>query len=214
VSDPLRISVKAVLFDYGKVLSGPEKIESWHGMRAVLGISDPEFREAYWKYRDDYDRGTLSGTEYWNQIARDLGFPLQESNLLELQKLDVEMWTDPNPPMIEWAHRLKQAGIRIGILSNIGDAMEQGVRAKFPWVEGFTHATWSHRLKMRKPEPEIYAAAAKGLGVAPAEVLFIDDREDNIAGAQAAGMQGVVYVRHVEFQREMERMGLAALLGL
>ena len=206
------LPVKAVLFDYGRVLSGPEKAESWHGMRDLLGLSEEKFREMYWKYRDHYDRGTLSGTEYWSNIARDVAFPLQGNHLLELKKLDVEMWTELNPPMVEWAHRLKSAGLRIGILSNIGDAMEEGIRAKFAWVEGFTHATWSHRLKMRKPEPEIYAAAAQGLGVEPSEVLFIDDREDNIAGARAAGMRGVVYALHGEFEQELERMGLAQLL--
>jgi putative hydrolase of the HAD superfamily len=205
-------SVKAVLFDYGRVLSGPEKVESWQGMRALLGLSESKFLELYWKYRDDYDRGTLSGTEYWRSIARDVTFPLKNSGLVELEQLDVEMWTDPNPPMVDWAGRLKRAGIRTGILSNIGDAMEAGVRAKFAWLEGFTHITWSHLLKMRKPEPAIYTAAAKGLGVEPGEVLFIDDREDNIAGAQAVGMLGVVYGAHAEFEREMERMGLGALL--
>ncbi|HYP74445.1 MAG TPA: HAD family phosphatase [Polyangiaceae bacterium] len=213
MSDSLNdLSLKAVLFDYGKVLTRPERVESWNGMRDLLGLSEENFREMYWKYRDHYDRGTLSGTEYWSNIARDVSFPLQESSLVELKKLDVEMWTEPNPPMVEWAHRLKSAGLKIGILSNIGDAMEQGVREKFAWVETFTHVTWSHALKMRKPEREIYAAAAKGLGVEPGEVLFIDDREDNIAGARAAGMRGVVYAVHAEFEREMARIGLGALL--
>src|SRR4051794_27297671 len=149
MSDALNdLAVKAVLFDYGKVLSGPEKVESWNGMRDLLGLSEDEFHEMYWKYRDDYDRGMLSGTEYWSNIARDVAFTLQTSSLDELKKLDVEMWTELNPPMVEWARRLKRAGVRIGILSNIGDAMEEGVRAKFAWVEEFTHATWSHRLKM------------------------------------------------------------------
>jgi len=206
------LPVKAVLFDYGKVLSGPEKVEAWHGMHDLLRLSEEKFRELYWKYRDDYDRGTLSGTEYWSSIATDSAFLLENDSLIELKQLDVEMWTDLNSPMIEWAQRLQSAGIKTGILSNLGDAMEHGVLAKFAWISGFTHATWSHRLKMRKPEPAIYAAAAKGLGVEPGEVLFIDDREDNIAGAQAAGMRGVVYTRHADFEREMDRMGLEALL--
>ena len=213
MSDPANaVPVKAVLFDYGKVLSGPEKVESWHGMRDLLGLSEAKFGELYWKYRDDYDRGTLSGTEYWSNIAREIAFPFADQRLTELQQLDVEMWTDLNLPMVEWAQRLQNAGILTGILSNIGDAMEQGVRAKFTWIDGFTHATWSHTLKMRKPEPEIYAAAAHGLGVEPSQVLFIDDREDNVAGARAVGMRAVVYGPHAEFERELERMGLGALL--
>ena len=55
-----------------EVLSGPEKGESWNGMRYLLGLSERKSREVYWTHRHDYDRGALSGTEHWSNIARDV----------------------------------------------------------------------------------------------------------------------------------------------
>jgi putative hydrolase of the HAD superfamily len=46
---------------------------------------------------------------------------------------------------------------------------------------------------MRKPEKEIFLYAAKTLGLAPAECVFVDDMEANVAAAQACGMTGVLH---------------------
>ncbi len=90
--------------------------------------------------------------------------------------------------------------------------MAAGIRAKFDWIGNFRHAVWSHELLMRKPEPAIYTAAVKGLGVPAAEILFLDDRQENIDAAIAAGLQGLVYTSHSSFEDEMRRRGLGYLL--
>lgn len=205
--------IQAVLFDYGQVLSQGPNTAAWEQMRAVTGGSAETFHNAYWTPRHDYDRGTLSGTAYWHTVAGAAGHAgLSEDELQALYKSDLDLWTDLNQPMIAWAQQLQQRGVRTGILSNIGDRMETGIRERFDWIEAFDHCTWSHSLKMAKPEPEIYAHAAKGLGVPPQTVLFIDDREENIRGAQAAGMVGILYATHAKFLDDMRAMGLESLL--
>jgi putative hydrolase of the HAD superfamily len=116
--------------------------------------------------------------------------------------------------MVDWALRLQAAGTPTGVLSNLGDAMTEGVLARQPWLAGFDHLLWSHTLKLAKPEPEIYRHAAEGLGFAPANILFIDDRADNIAAAIATGMQAIQYTDHSTFLREMQARGLTHLLQL
>jgi putative hydrolase of the HAD superfamily len=54
----------------------------------------------------------------------------------------------------------------------------------------------------------------KGLGVPAGEILFVDDREENILAARAVGMVAMQYSGHGEFVREMERLGLGWLLAL
>ncbi|MBS1815689.1 MAG: HAD family phosphatase [Acidobacteria bacterium] len=207
--------ISAVLFDFGLVLSEPPRPSSWSAMLELLGANDTAFHDAYWKYRDDYDKGTLSGTEYWQQIARDLSISVDETSIKSLKEHDVELWTDMNEPMVEWVHRLQKTGLRTGVLSNIGDAMAEGICAKFIWIGGFTHCVWSHALKMRKPEPEIYVEAAKGLGVPAGEILFIDDRPENVEAAEKAGMRGIVYAKHFPtFEQDMKAAGYGQLLGV
>ena len=114
--------------------------------------------------------------------------------------------------MLDWAQRLQRAGVRTGILSNLGDAMAAGVLARFDWLGHFNHCTWSHTLGIAKPEPAIYLHAAEGLRTEPRAILFIDDRADNVEGARAAGMQAVQYTSHTAFVAEMEANGFAHLL--
>ena len=204
--------VSAVLFDFGMVLSGPPSPAAWEAMKALLCLTEDAFHAAYWAPRDDYDRGTLNADSYWDAVASEANITLNAADRTRLIALDVDLWTEMNLPMIAWVQSLHAVGVRTGILSNIGDAMAAGIRAKFDWIGNFHHAVWSHELLMRKPEPAIYAAAVKGLGVPAAEVLFLDDRKENIDAAIAAGLQGLVYATHSSFEREMRERGLGYLL--
>lgn len=205
-------SIKAVLFDYGMVLSGPPLPAAWERMKSITGIDEEEFHSGYWAPRHAYDRGTHTGVEYWRLVGAHCGLQIDDHQVAALIAADNELWTQPNPPMIEWAQQLQHAGVRTGILSNLGDEMHQGLLSRFDWFERFDLCTFSYTLKLAKPETEIYLHAAKGLETAPNEILFIDDRQVNIAGAQQAGMQTLCYGSHEAFEREMMERGLSSLL--
>jgi putative hydrolase of the HAD superfamily len=204
--------VRAVLFDYGLVLTGPPHAPAWEAMKNLLRCEEEAFHAAYWAPRHEYDRGTLNGEGYWRAVAAKLGRSLDPASLNDLLHADTELWTQPNAPMIEWANALQAAGVPTGILSNLGDAMEAGVLERCPWLMRFSHRTFSHRLRLAKPEPAIYAAAAHGLGVSPENILFVDDREENIDGALRAGMQAMLYTDQAAFVTSMHEAGLAWLL--
>jgi HAD superfamily hydrolase (TIGR01509 family) len=46
---------------------------------------------------------------------------------------------------------------------------------------------------VRKPSKEAYLGATAALGVAPADCLFVDDRRENVAAAEAVGMKGHLF---------------------
>jgi putative hydrolase of the HAD superfamily len=206
------IKIEAVLFDYGMVLSGPPDPRARMEMERVLGVDETAFQTVYWRHRDAYDRGVLGGVAYWESVARDLHRALSAVDLDALIRADNKLWTQPNEPMIEWAAKLQKAGIKTGILSNLGDSMEAGIFARFPWLAEFAHHTFSHRLGIAKPDVAIYRHAAEGLGVQASEILFVDDKEENIAAARIAGMVAVQYSGHDAFVHEMQSLGLGWLL--
>jgi putative hydrolase of the HAD superfamily len=203
--------VTAVLFDYGMVLSGPASPAAWAHMLEITGLDEERFHAGYWAPRHEYDRGTYTGAAYWLEVGRHAGLELSPAQLAELIDADTALWTDANQPMIDWAARLQQAGTKTGILSNLGDEMMVGVLGRMKWLEAFDHRVFSHTLKLAKPEAAIYQAAADGLGVPAAEILFVDDRADNCEGGRAAGMQVVQYGEHEAFVSEMERRGFGEL---
>ena len=204
--------IRAVLFDYGMVLSGPPLPAAWERMKYLTALDEASLHAGYWAYRHAYDRGTHTGEEYWRLVAAHSGVAIDDEQVAALIAADNELWTQPNPPMIAWAQRLQQAGIRTGVLSNLGDAMHAGVMGSFDWFDQFHHCTFSHELKIAKPEVEIYQHAAAGLGTPPGAILFIDDREENILGAQKAGMQTLRYSSHEGFEKEMRERGFGSLL--
>ena len=65
---------------------------------------------------------------------------------------------------------------------------------------------------MAKPEPAIFLKAAEALDTPPSLILFIDDREDNVAAAIATGMTAIQYTDHAAFEREMRGLGFSSLL--
>jgi putative hydrolase of the HAD superfamily len=206
-------TIHAVLFDFGMVLSGPPDPASWERLKRVFAADETSFHQAYWSHRDDYDRGTLTSRAYWQIVADDLHQPLSPEALAELVAADIGLWTQPNQEMIDWASSLQRAGIKTGILSNMPDAMEVGIVQTFAWLADFDHHTWSHRLLLAKPEPAIYHHAAEGLGLPPSEILFIDDRMENIAAAEAVGMQAIQYTNHAAFVQTMNERGFGSLLN-
>ena len=206
--------VKAVLFDYGVVLSGPPDAAAWARMLTITGLSEAEFGPAYWAPRHDYDRGFHTGIEYWRAAGRHAGREFSEQQLADLMDADNALWTQVNQPMGDWSLRLHAAGTPTGVLSNLGDAITDGVLARQPWLGGFDHLVWSHTLKLAKPDPEIYRIAAEGFGYEPANILFIDDRENNAAAGVAAGMQVILYTTQSAFEEEKMCRGLGSLWHL
>jgi putative hydrolase of the HAD superfamily len=208
------ISVNAVLFDYGMVLSSSPDPAAWSRMRTIANLSEEALHREYWAHRHAYDRGDLTAEAYWNQAATEAGIVITPAQLTQLIAADVDYWSTLNPPMLDWAKRLQQAGVRTGILSNMPDAMEAGLRARHRWIEAFDHHTWSHAINLAKPEPAIYLHAAEGLHTPPANILFLDDKLENIEAAIAVGMQAIQYTTHNAFEQEMHIRGLDSLLQL
>jgi putative hydrolase of the HAD superfamily len=207
-------SIQAVLFDYGMVLSGSPDPAAWARIRTITGLSEELLHREYWGHRHAYDRGDLNANTFWHTVASGAGITITPNQFTDLIAADTDLWSTLNPPMIAWVERLQRAGIRTGILSNMPDAMEVGLRARHHWIEAFDHHTWSHAVNRAKPEPEIYHHAAEGLRTPPENILFLDDKIENIDAAIAAGMQAIQYIDHAAFEREMQARGFGALLQL
>ena len=196
------------------VLSGPPEPAAWARILSVSGIDESPLHAGYWAHRHDYDRGALRGPAYWHAVAHHAGTSFDQAQVEALIAADTDLWTDMNLPMVEWAARLHAAGIRTGILSNIGDSIAEGICAKLPWLAEFDHCTWSHAYNMAKPERAIYHLTAEALNTDPEHILFIDDRADNIAAARDIGMRAIQYSTHGAFASEMRERGLGWLLDV
>lgn len=62
--------------------------------------------------------------------------------------------------------------------------------------------------RLSKPDPAIYHLAMKRFGIAPGEALFIDDRIENVRGAEAVGLSGHHFRDSATLAEELVRLGL------
>ena len=206
------MNLRAVLFDFGMVLSTAPIATAHQSLLGISALDADVFDRHYWAHRHAYDEGKFTGESYWQKVASDAGIKLSAQQIKDLVAADILMWSGINVPMLEWARSIGRAGFKTGILSNIGFELATAMEKNFPWVEEFKYSIWSCRLAMAKPDPKIFHCAQEKLQVAPQEILFIDDREENIRAAREAGFHGIIFKDVDQLRRDLKEQGLAKLL--
>jgi len=191
--------VRAVIFDFGNVIAFPVAPEKIARAAADCGLSVEQFSNAFWKPRLEYDAGLLEPAEYWNAVAAAAGTTFDPAMLPTLIRHEVEFWNDFDARVLAWIATLRAKGIRTGILSNLPRVLGEALRATPGFLNHFDHVTFSYELRMIKPDPGIYHHALDGLGTAPAEALFLDDKQLNVDGALAVGLKAELYTTWEDF---------------
>lgn len=86
---------------------------------------------------------------------------------------------------------LDATGVRLGCLSNDVREWSKLLRERFGLGEYLTDWFVSGDLGVRKPDSEAFAILCRRLDVVPDRILLIDDREENVLAARAAGLQAL-----------------------
>ena len=203
------MQLKAILFDYGKVLSLSPTADDWARLGEVFGVSSEQLQEPYWDLRLDYDRAVYTGQTYWFAVAERLGKRISHADVHRLIALDNNQWTTTNPEMLEFAWQAKAAGLKIGILSNMQSDMLAAMKQRLSWLGRFDAQVYTCDIGAVKPEAEAYHAALAALRVSAGECLFFDDKEANVEGARAVGMHATLFEGNTETAyAAVERLGV------
>lgn len=204
--------LKAVVFDYGLVLSGPRAQWAIDDALKLTGLGRERFEEVYWKFRERYDVGSLSGAAYWHLSLEDAGMAPAPALVAELVRLDGAMWCTQNAELAAWLPRLRAAGTNTAILSNMGDAVRAAIEQNCPWVHACNVRVWSHDVGFTKPDVRIYNHTVNRLGLETAEVLFLDDRIENVEAARRCGMHALVFSTVDQLRRDLGKSRLLSEL--
>jgi len=208
------VPIRAVILDYGGVVSTPPSSERMALMAAVLGVRADLFRTMYPTDRAPYDRGDLSPTTYWLKFADDVHVRLDFTQIEELRRLDVEMWSRVNPQMIRWIECLSEAGLKTALLSNMISDMAVHARKTFSWLNRLTYQVLSCEVRLVKPDRAIYERCLERLRVTPPETLFVDDSEINVQAARALGITSIRFQSIGQLRDELAASPLAILPSL
>lgn len=186
--------IKAVIFDYGNVISLTHTGDCGPEMEKLTGIPANVFRAAYEVYRFEFDRGTINGSQMYSKTLAHYGY-IKESKDEELTKklarMDLETWRGFHQDVTDWGLSLQKQGYKLGILSNMPYEFLDLYEKDIPMFTNADFTTFSCRVHLIKPEKGIYEDCLKGLNVKPEEAVFFDDILENIEAAKALGINAI-----------------------
>ncbi len=185
--------VRAVIFDFGGVLSFPPTGQDWQALAEIVGVPLSAFHQEYWRERDDYDVDRFDSAAYWRRVGRAFGRELTGGDIQKLTGLDNQQWVRENANSMAVVRAARAAGLKIAVLSNMHSDLLSYVRQSFPWFGEFDVQVFSCESGMAKPSLASFVHTAKLLGVCPEEILVVDDRQPNLDGAARAGMKTLLF---------------------
>ncbi len=186
-------SIKAVIFDYGGVLSLPPDNKKMLKLAETSSLEPALFEREYRRHRSEYDRGTLTAADYWLEILAAGGVTAGGKLTETLTRLDIEIWTVINHTMVDWSSLLKERGYRTAVLSNMPRETLAYINRTFPWINNFDTCIYSCDHGLIKPESQIYSTCLEALGISSGEALFIDDSCENTEAAERLGLHTLTF---------------------
>lgn len=186
--------IQAVIFDCFGVLA----TDGWLPFRDKHFQDTPDLLEEARVWSAQVDRGQISYSDFITWLSQTTGVSTEEISQVITGNL-------PNQPLFDYIKESISPTHKVGLLSNVGTNWIDDLFE--PWQKGlFDAMLLSCEIGAVKPDPIMYETIAYRLGVSPDQAIFIDDRPEFVAGAEAIGMHGIEYRDLEQMKGELEAM--------
>ena len=200
----------AIIFDFGNVIAFFDYGRASSALGEQLGIQGDELLERLRQRGLNslvvrYESGTIGDQQFFREFS-------------ELAELDlsyeafVPAWSDIfhlNESVAELIEPLKNEGHTLVLGSNTNALHARQFRHQFEGtLRHFDGLVLSYEVGYVKPSKEFYLACAASAGHPPEECVFIDDLAENIEGAIAAGLRGIVYRDTPQLITDLHAIGI------
>jgi glucose-1-phosphatase len=181
----------AIVFDLGKVLVDFDYTPATRKI-AARSAKPPEDLHSHVGGSPlliQYETGLITRHEFFEEVRRTTGF---RGDLDEFGKFFADIFT-PIPPMIKLHAELRRRGFQTYIFSNTNDLAIEHVRQNFPFFKHFDDYIFSYEVGAMKPDAKIYEAMEKLCGRSGADLIYIDDRPENIEAGNLRGWRTILH---------------------
>jgi putative hydrolase of the HAD superfamily len=200
---------RAVFFDLGGVIVR-EDDALYDEFGVAHGLEPGEF------YRVMYE-STAGKALRLGRISREVWFEAVVEMLRDhwgraTEQTLRDWWNRPpqlHGPVLELAAELQKAGVRIGILSNASGDLAERLVSQFGVELEWDVVLASGAVGLAKPDARVYALASERIGVPMERCFFVDDLQENVEGAVAAGM--AAYLFEGDYEALRVALGTAGL---
>ncbi len=196
---------KVVVFDLGKVLLDFDFRIFAHNLSAQSKLSADEVMEKVVgsDVLVDYEYGRTGSQEFYHQV-KDLsgysgGYPAFEN-------LFGEIFTEIDE-MVSLQRELKTLGVPRFIFSNTNEIAIRIIRQQYEFFSEFDGYIYSYEHRAMKPEGPLYEVVEKIIGCSGQDLVFIDDKEENIHAAIDRGWHGVVHKEPSSTRSQIKNLG-------
>lgn len=198
---------RAVVFDLGKVLLDFDYGILARRMAPKSNISAGEIlgvvNQTPLLHR--YETGLISDREFYDAVVAATGFRGEETQFLNWFG---DIFTEITP-MVDLQTALARKGIPTYVFSNTNAQAIRHVRESFPFYRQFTGEVLSYEVRSMKPDKRIYEAVEAMSGFSGGDLLYLDDRPENIAAGALRGWQAWIHADPGETVPQVsELMGL------
>lgn len=183
---------KAVVFDLGKVLLDFDYGRAARAMAPHSRVDAEAFRQALDQspLLVRFESGQLTPRDMFDEVVRVTGY---RGDFDAFAAAFGDIFTEI-PEMIALHAEIRAAGRPTYIFSNTNGLAVDFIRRRHPFFQTFTGHVYSHEVGCMKPQPAIYEAVEAMAGCRGAELLYIDDREDNVLSGAGRDWQVVHHV--------------------
>jgi putative hydrolase of the HAD superfamily len=200
-------AIHFVIFDMDGVLDRYDLSVRLDRLAAATGKSADVIHAAIWKsgFEDAADAGEFSAEEYLKDFGERIGAPVSRAAWIAARRAAMH----PNHDVLELAKRLKPR-TGIAVLTNNGFLVKDAFDEIFPELPPL----FGERLHVaaefgaKKPDPEVYRRLVARHGIEPTSAMMIDDKPENVEGAEAAGLAGHRFIGIDGLRRECRARGL------
>jgi 2-haloacid dehalogenase len=190
---------KAVVFDLGKVL-----VDFDYSIAARrLGVA-PDALSFNMPLLIEFELGRISTSEFHVNLSRQIGFA---GSLDAFVTAFADVFR-AIPEMIALHAELRRRGVPLFLFSNTNEIAVEHVRRHFPFYLEFDAHILSYEHGAMKPEPPLYAVVEQFSGWQGAELLYIDDRPENIVTGRERSWQTICHQHAAETAAAIRATGL------
>lgn len=197
----LAANPQAIVFDFGGVMTGePNRDAVISFIKESFHFSEIDFEKINIEKRTAVKKG-MTDEEFWIAYAQNNGIQLP-SNWSESFKLVMKNAIGINQNMYDLVEELQQLKIPIALLSNIDERLSKLIR-EFGLYQPFNPCLLSCEIGIEKPDPKAFEILLKQLNLSAAEVIFIDDRNENIEAAKKLGLDAILFESEQQLREEL-----------
>ena len=196
----------AIIFDLGKVLVDFDYSIAARKI-AARSAKAPEDLHAFLGTSPllvDYESGRLTRQTFYEAIRDAIHF---RGDLAEFGNYFAEIFSEM-PGTIALHAELRRRGFKTFIFSNTNDLAIEHVRRDFPFFNNFDGYIFSYEVGAMKPQPAIYSAMEKMCGRSGADLIYLDDRAENIAAGAARGWRAILHESPEKSRAALMRLGI------